>query len=121
MRGTRWFLAVLLVGFALQWFGAWANKLVIHDNGDRMPVLMYTDDIQRSLMFDNDHTALTNYSADKWLCDVIAMPFIEDKQFGMEILSLGDVCMDFGTVLFVVLPFLPPYFLVKWIRRTLCT
>jgi len=111
------FFAVLLVSIGLQWLGAFSNHFVIAANGGKMPVVVFSQGIEMTLTFDPEHTALNLKTKYIPLCDIIPMPFLQNGNIAFEVLSIGDVSLDSGEMLFLVLPLLPFLFIWEWLRR----
>lgn len=114
MKHLGQFFAVLLVSIGLQWLGAFSNHIVMAANDGRMPVLVFTQGIEMTLTFDPDHSAMNVHTKDKVLCDVIPVPFLQHATIGLEVISVGDVCLESGEALLLILPILPFYWLYRW-------
>jgi hypothetical protein len=111
------FFAVLLLSFGLQWLGAWCNQVAVAANGGRMPVIVFTQGIEMTLTFDPDHSALNVHTRYKVLCDIVPIPFLQHANIALEVISFGDICLESGETLLLVLPILPFLFLWGWLRR----
>jgi len=120
MRNLGLVFAVILLAIGLQELGAGANRLVMHSNGDRMPVLVVTDLEEIELAFDARHCPLTWKSHYILLSDIAIVPFFNKGHIDWTEESVGDFMMDTGTGIWYVLPFYPLFLLGRWIRRRKC-
>jgi hypothetical protein len=117
MRYLGRFSALFLLAFSLQWLGAWSNQAVVAANDGKMPVLVISSTIAQSVAGDDEHSVLTIHSRYLVLCDLFAVPIFYGSHIGLEVVSIGDVGIEVGGFIFLLLPFLPFYWLYKGLWR----
>ncbi len=115
MKKLGTFSALFLLAFSLQWLGAWTNQAVVAANNGTMPVWIISDYVAHSVAGDDSHSPLTWHSHYILFCDIFPVPLFHGAHIGLEISSLGDVALDVGSYLFLILPFLVPYWATKGI------
>jgi hypothetical protein len=115
MRKLGTFSALFLLAISLQWLGAMSNILTVKANNGKMPVLVISSYVTRIIERDDSHVVMTANSRYPLLCDLFYVPLFFSSHIGLEVVSLGDIGMDVGGYIFLVLPFVIPYWILKWL------
>ena len=112
-------LAVL--SLVLIYVGKKSNEFVMKANDGAMPVLMYTDQLSLSMLFDEDHTPLTAKTRYILLADIFPMHAPDEWSIKFRgASSIGDTLIWSGWVLedLVILGFL--IFIPVGLTRKVC-
>ena len=119
MRLLGKFSALFLLAFSLQWLGALCNHIVVAANNGHMPVIVLDEQTEKILQLTDEHIPLTRQTKYWVLSDVFPIVILYGFPFGVqrEIWSIGDALLYGGGLIFVVLPFLPFCWVVRWLVK----
>jgi len=115
MKKLGTWCALFVLAICLQELGVGANRLVMYSNGSRMPVLVTSDDERQVLEVSERHCPLTLQTKFWLLSDIFIHPFFHGFEMEMEESSIGDSLMDFGNLVFVILPLYPLFWVGRWV------